>query len=238
MQVTCEYCGNCIDGTAETCPFCGASNANKVPVATGVFRTPRDSTPRNRTHRKRTPRDPMTRNCRPHASTPRDSAPRDSTQRNPTPRKRTWRDWLCLVLYIAIQWTWGILQNIAGLLIFAALLIAHPKRARDLRLFHGAVVVAWSAPSSMALGMFIFFGHDGRPDAAETLVHEYGHTIQSCILGPAYLLVIGLPSVIWAWWPSLRRARREGTCSYFDFYTEKWANACGARVTHEPAPKR
>jgi len=29
-----------------------------------------------------------------------------------------------------------------------------------------------------------------------TLVHEYGHTIQSIILGPLYLLIIGIPSSI------------------------------------------
>ena len=151
---------------------------------------------------------------------------------------RTWQRRLSLVLYLLIQWTWGILQNIPGLLLFAGVLIANPKSVRDLRFFHGALVVPWKLLSSMALGMFIFFGHGTRPGAAQTLVHEYGHTIQSCILGPAYLPVIGLPSVVWAWWPSFRQARREGRRNYYEFYPERWANVCGERVTHEPAPER
>ena len=46
----------------------------------------------------------------------------------------------------------------------------------------------------MSMGMFLFLGdHDKH-----VLVHEYGHSIQSCILGPLYLPVIGIPSLIWA----------------------------------------
>ncbi|MBQ3385954.1 MAG: hypothetical protein IJG53_01385 [Eggerthellaceae bacterium] len=141
------------------------------------------------------------------------------------------------VLYYLIQWTWGLPQNLAGLVLMAVLRARNPQGR--IVPFHGSVVVPWNrAGGSMTLGMFIFFGHRSRKNAAAILVHEYGHTIQSCILGPAYLLVIGLPSLIWAWLPALRRRREEGLASYFDFYPERWANYAGARVTHRPAPKR
>lgn len=51
------------------------------------------------------------------------------------------------------------------------------------------------------------------------------------LLGPAYLIVIGIGSTLWGWLPSLDRMRREKQVSYFAFFTEKWANACGERVT-------
>ena len=145
---------------------------------------------------------------------------------------------LLRALYWLVQWTWGLPQNLLGGILAAGLLIARPEFAHDLRFFHGALVVRWPLRSSMALGIFIFFGQTGHPDADAILVHEYGHTIQSCILGPLYLPVIGLPSLIWAWWPSLRRDRAAGKRNYFTFYTEKWANRCGERVTHESAPVR
>lgn len=50
--------------------------------------------------------------------------------------------------------------------------------------------------------------------------HEYGHTVQSKILGPLYLPVIGIPSIIHA-------ALHKYVCKnkdYYHFYTEKWAN--------------
>lgn len=52
--------------------------------------------------------------------------------------------------------------------------------------------------------------------------HEYGHSRQSKFLGPLYLLVIGLPSLIWAWLYSDSWKK-----SYYWFYTERWADRLG-----------
>jgi hypothetical protein len=51
--------------------------------------------------------------------------------------------------------------------------------------------------------------------------HELGHSIQSLILGPLYLIVIGLPSWIWFTWYNNGKDKR---VSYYWFYTEAWAN--------------
>ena len=52
--------------------------------------------------------------------------------------------------------------------------------------------------------------------------HEYGHCRQSRILGPFYLLVIGLPSLLWAlWWTPGR------SVGYYSFYTERLADRLG-----------
>lgn len=53
--------------------------------------------------------------------------------------------------------------------------------------------------------------------------HEaLGHGTQSRILGPLYLLVIGLPSIIWAWmYGAVIPYTKNG---YYRFYTEKWAD--------------
>ena len=63
------------------------------------------------------------------------------------------------------------------------------------------------------------------------LVHEYGHTIQSMILGPLYLFAMGIPSTVWGFVPSLHEKRKKEGLSYFSFFTEKWANALGERIT-------
>ena len=67
--------------------------------------------------------------------------------------------------------------------------------------------------------------------SARLLVHEYGHTIQSLMLGPLYLIVIGIPSTLWGFLPNLNRKRKEEQISYFSFFTEKWANILGEKVT-------
>ena len=63
----------------------------------------------------------------------------------------------------------------------------------------------------------------------DVVKHEaLGHGTQSRILGPFYLPVIGLPSIIWAWlYGAVIPYTRNG---YYRFYTEKWADKLGGVV--------
>ena len=47
----------------------------------------------------------------------------------------------------------------------------------------------------ISLGNYIFLDVDGIHDNI-TIKHEYGHQKQSLMLGPLYLIIIGLPSII------------------------------------------
>lgn len=133
--------------------------------------------------------------------------------------------------YYVLQCTWGIVQNLVGLAVFLCDL-----RAKHY-LFHGAVVTVWNcSKGNVALGMFIFVNEpaDGRARLAEyesTRIHEFGHTIQSIILGPLYLLVIGLPSGLWCALPVCRGYRERHGVSYYRFYPERWANYLGEKIT-------
>lgn len=54
-----------------------------------------------------------------------------------------------------------------------------------------------------------------EPDIAHELC---GHTKDSLIFGPLYLVFIGIPSILWAaLYNPMKRC-------YYDFYTERWAN--------------
>ena len=113
-------------------------------------------------------------------------------------------------LYIIWQIVWGLPQSFLGAILFLAI---RPKRYG---MFKGAVVGTWPKSSSVSLGLFIFVAENmvrkgellsdpHAPSLRKLIAHEYGHTIQSLFLGPFYLLVIGLPSVLWANTPALRR---------------------------------
>ena len=142
------------------------------------------------------------------------------------------------VLYTLVQVTWGFPQTVLGFVVF----LAHAKRPH-IR-FHGSIVTTWESRKALSLGPFVFLnGPASGPDALEQierplLVHEYGHTVQSLILGPAYLVVIGLPSVIWLNSVPLRIWRERGATSYYAFYSERWANWLAELVLDEvPAGK-
>lgn len=121
-------------------------------------------------------------------------------------------------LFYLVQWTWGIVQNVLGLFLFLCLCY------RKKRIFHGAVVTTWKLGSSLSLGMFIF---TARPYDLKLVQHEYGHTVQSLILGPLWLFVIGLPSLIWC--GCFESYRKKKGVDYYSFYTEVWANRLGEK---------
>ena len=134
-----------------------------------------------------------------------------------------------LIFYL-IQFTFGIIQNIIGLILYVFLLIINPRRPRTE--FFGSKVIKWNSSFSASLGIFIFFGEVDKYNLTRVLSHEYGHCIQSCILGPLYLLIIGIPSFIWAHNRKYIRNRSRGYYRYSDFYPEKWANYLGKKYTN------
>lgn len=81
----------------------------------------------------------------------------------------------------------------------------------------------------ISLGRFIIlpwkYRYNSSSYVRDTISHEYGHTRQSLYLGWLYLIVIGLPSLLWAWAHSTFKRLQE--ISYYDFYTEKNADKLG-----------
>lgn len=67
--------------------------------------------------------------------------------------------------------------------------------------------------SGISLGEYIIVSKNASDT---TIRHELGHSRQSIILGPLYLLIIGLPSLL--------NNIFGFTKNYYDFYTEKWAD--------------
>ena len=140
--------------------------------------------------------------------------------------------------YILIQCTWGILQTFLGFILF----LINIKNKHYF--YHGAIVTVREIPTSVSLGMFVFVTSNPMMDKRlenkipdeeipqRLLVHEYGHTIQSLIFGPLYLIVMGIPSTLWGFLPSCQKRREKGV-SYFSFFTEKFANYLGEKVTKE-----
>lgn len=134
-------------------------------------------------------------------------------------------------LYRAAQWVWGFPQTLVGAVVF---LLAKGESF----CFHGAAVKEWSLKGSVSLGMFLFVSRDlDEQTARRVTVHEYGHSVQSLIFGPLYLAVVGLPSVIWAGAPALKKMRHKRNIPYYSVYPENLANTLGERFTGEPADR-
>ena len=119
-----------------------------------------------------------------------------------------------LILFI-----WQLPQHIVALIYFGYLVMMCKDLGVDSR-YKQATVIPCIMRGAVTLGNYVFVGLNS--EYKETVKHELGHTIQSKILGPLYLIVIGIPSITYCGlrrlFPSLRKK------NYYNFYTEKTAN--------------
>ena len=137
-----------------------------------------------------------------------------------------------IALYRLWQWNWGLPQTLLGL----ALTLRY-RRCPHRRVGGALATLHDGDWGGVSLGMFIFVPGGLRPEReARLLAHEYGHTFQSALLGPLYLVAVGVPSFLWANLPRNRRARAEKRIPYESRYPENWAEALGKK--HYPQEER
>ena len=136
------------------------------------------------------------------------------------------------IFTLLINCTWGIIQSFLGLVLFLVFIM------KPHFWYKGSVVTVDAAFKStkirggVALGLFIFttLGIEKEQIASNSLIqHEYGHVIQSALLGPFFLLIVGLPSLIWA--RVFASWRKKHNKDYYSFYTESWADKWGKKET-------
>jgi len=94
-----------------------------------------------------------------------------------------------------------------------------------------------TSATGVSLGWFVFWSPSGNRFAHlvnDCRMHEYGHARQSLMLGPFYLIVVGIPSlskVMYGRW--YRRKYGQSWKNYFDGFPENWADKLG-KVTIPP----
>ena len=117
----------------------------------------------------------------------------------------------------SIKWLWQFPQNILALCIEGILCQA---AYREGKADGNTIIVNIVLPSAMSLGDYLFVN---PMSSQKSIQHECGHSKQSDILGPLYLIVIGIPSLL--------HNMAHYLCSkigikwnYYSFYTESWAN--------------
>lgn len=123
-----------------------------------------------------------------------------------------------------ILFIWQLPQNILGLLV---LLATEAFKTKD-----GRYWVTGKGGFGVSLGSFVIFGDmNGRYIPAEkSIQHEMGHQKQSLYLGPLYLLLVGLPSVLGNIWDRLFHKQWSNTKRekwYYSRYPEDWADKLG-----------
>ena len=112
-----------------------------------------------------------------------------------------------MILYI-----WQLPQNLLGWVLMRVMAPGTLYRQDGVRILRSARM-----RGGISLGRYIIVSD--RMYHPDLVQHEWGHCRQSRLLGPLYLPLIGLPSLLWAAWWRPARSR-----SYFSFFTERWAD--------------
>ena len=121
-------------------------------------------------------------------------------------------------IWYIILFIWQLPQNIVGLCFLLFCKFAKIKVDRK----NGVYVIDKFWAGGVSLGEFIFIKSSCfEPD---TVKHECGHRIQSHILGPFYLIIVGIPSacLCMAAAHSYKLSK-----NYYKYYPENWANKLG-----------
>lgn len=125
----------------------------------------------------------------------------------------------------SLLWLWQLPQNLCGIIYRSIskdnrICVIENDDSRSV----GAKVYLQKTKGGVSLGKYIFINQD-YTDKEIVIKHECGHVKQSKILGPLYLLVIGIPSILHAWLNNhIGCCWKNGKYNYYHFYTEKWAN--------------
>ena len=119
---------------------------------------------------------------------------------------------LHIVLYL-----WQLPQNLLGLLFM--LFLKPVELVQDTG--YARVYRSRRMSGGISLGQYAYVSYISAKEE-DAIRHEgIGHSRQSRMLGPLYLPVIGLPSLIWT------QIYRLCGKSYYWFYTERWADRLG-----------
>lgn len=119
------------------------------------------------------------------------------------------------ILIFILLFIWQLPQNIVALCMMPFLgklrLISYKKYCFA---FEGTKMMG-----GISLGTFAFVSPYNAKKPAVVAHEQEGHTFDSKLMGPLYLLIIGLPSLCWA---TFRDTKKHP--NYYSFCTEKWAN--------------
>lgn len=119
-----------------------------------------------------------------------------------------------------MNWVWQLPQNLLGVIWknIKKDSIITPISNNDIESV-GAKAYLIKARGAVTLGKYVFISHTYR-DQGTIIKHECGHVKQSKMLGPLYLIVIGVPSILHAWLNDYIGCCKKHKDGYYHFYTE------------------
>ena len=125
--------------------------------------------------------------------------------------------------YWLLSCTWGLLLTIVGAIVTLVVLCLGGKPERN---GPSVIIRIGKGWGGVSLGAFAFC----EEDAGEfTKNHEFGHSLQNCILGPICPFIVDIPSAIRYWVYEYNRRHGKENFDYYSIWFEATASDWGTR---------
>ena len=124
-------------------------------------------------------------------------------------------------IYYFLNFTWGIIMTLIGLISASVLLATKHKVNTYNGCLHFKIGENWGGVS---LGIVIIT--DGTP-TEHTLKHEYGHSIQNAMYGVLFPFIVGIPSMLRYWKREILKSKGVVLEPYDSVWYEGEATAFG-----------
>lgn len=131
------------------------------------------------------------------------------------------------IIVFSLLFIWQLPQNIVALVMMPFLGKLTLLSYREFCL----CFIGSKMQGGISLGNFAFVSPRSAKNAAVVAHEQLGHTVDSKIMGPFYLLFIGIPSLIWAAFYN-----EDKHPDYYSFYTERMANYHAGVESYEVFP--
>lgn len=119
-----------------------------------------------------------------------------------------------------LRWIWEFPQCLLGIILIICYRAKKQEEYKSISIY-----TTKNFPGGISLGLYILMSElSCKYNRNFIKDHEWGHTRWSLYLGPIYLIVIGLPSIIWT------QIYRLVGKDYYDGFTERWADKSGGVI--------
>ncbi len=138
-------------------------------------------------------------------------------------------------LILTLVFLWELPQNLLGIVVLAVIMVRKSILKFELK---NHLFCIETQNIGLSLGWFVFWTPSGNRFSSienDCLLHELGHAKQSLMLGPFYLIVVGIPSLSRVVYRCLyRRILGFAWNNYYNGFPENWADSLGGI----PIPKK
>jgi len=135
-------------------------------------------------------------------------------------------------LYIILNYTWGLITTLIGLIISLILLCTNHRPLKYYSTWYFKVCKSWGG---LELGSCFIRDNTSTEHVNK---HEYGHTFQNAILGPFFIVLVWLPSAIRYWYQRIRIAQHKQNKPYDQIWFEGNATDIGYYASYCDSVKK